>query len=75
MANYLSRYHITTKTCPIYPADLSKISLKSKTGKIVERLFLTVPWGCLWFVIVVFTDHTHLLYFCHFLPLMGVGQI
>ena len=23
----------------------------------VERLFLTVPWGCLWFVIVVFPDH------------------
>ena len=29
----------------------------------VDRLFLTVPWGCLRFVIVVFPDHTHLLYF------------
>ena len=28
----------------------------------VERLFLTVPWGCLRFVIVVFPDHTHLLF-------------
>ena len=28
----------------------------------VERLFLTVPWGCLQFVIVVFSDHTHLLF-------------
>ena len=28
----------------------------------VERLFLTVPRGCLQFVIVVFPDHTHLLY-------------
>ena len=28
----------------------------------VERLFLPVPWGCLWFVIVVFPDHTHLLF-------------
>ena len=28
----------------------------------VERLFLTVPWGCLWFVFVVFPDHTHLLF-------------
>ena len=28
----------------------------------VERLFLAVPWGCLRFVIVVFPDHTHLLY-------------
>ena len=27
----------------------------------VERLFLTVPRGCLQFVIVVFPDHTHLL--------------
>ena len=28
----------------------------------VERLFLTVPRVCLWFVIVVFPDHTHLLF-------------
>ena len=28
----------------------------------VEWLFLTVPWGCLRFVIVVFPDHTHLLF-------------
>ena len=28
----------------------------------VERLFLAVPWGCLLFVIVVFPDHTHLLF-------------
>ena len=27
-----------------------------------ERLFLVVPQGCLWFVIVVFPDHTHLLF-------------
>ena len=26
----------------------------------VKWLFLAVPWGCLWFVIVVFPDHTHL---------------
>ena len=29
----------------------------------VERLFLAVPRGCLQFVIVVFPDHTHLLFF------------
>ena len=29
----------------------------------VERLFLAVPRGCLRFVIVVFPDHTHLLFF------------
>ena len=28
----------------------------------VERLFLAVPWGCLQFLIVVFPDHTHLLF-------------
>ena len=28
----------------------------------IERLFLAVPWGCLRFVIVVFHDHTHLLF-------------
>ena len=29
----------------------------------VVWLFLAVPWGCLRFVIVVFPDHTHLLFF------------
>ena len=28
----------------------------------VERLFLAVPRGCLQFVIMVFPDHTHLLF-------------
>ena len=28
----------------------------------VGWLFLAVPWGCLRFVIVVFPDHTHLLF-------------
>ena len=31
----------------------------------VERLFLAVPRGCLQFVIVVFPDHTHLLFFIY----------
>ena len=30
---------------------------------LVERLFLAVPQGCLRFVIVVFPDNTHLLFF------------
>ena len=34
----------------------------------VEWLFLAVPWGCLRFVIVVFPDHTHLLF-------LGIIQI
>ena len=29
----------------------------------VERLFLAMPRGCLQFVIMVFPDHTHLLFF------------
>ena len=37
----------------------------------VEWLFLTVPWGCLQFVIVVFPDHTHLL----FLSLTGITAL
>ena len=32
----------------------------------VEWLFLAVPWGRLRFVIVVFLDHTHLLFFKQF---------
>ena len=28
----------------------------------VEQLFLAVPQGCLRFVIVIFPDHTHLLF-------------
>ena len=29
---------------------------------IAEWLFIVVPWGCLQFVIVIFPDHTHLLF-------------
>ena len=36
--------------------------LSSWCPVIVERLFLTVPRVCLQFVIVVFPDHTHLLF-------------
>ena len=39
------------------------LDLSSWCLMMVERLFLTVPWGCLRFVIVVFPDHTHLLFF------------
>ena len=40
------------------------LNLSSWCLEVVERLFLAVPWGCLRFVIVVFPDHTHLLFFC-----------
>ena len=47
------------------------LNLSSWCLVVVERLFLTVPWGCLRCVIVVFPDHTHFLflvavYFCFF---------
>ena len=38
------------------------LGLSSWCLLMVERLFLAVPWGCLQFVIVVFPDHTHLLF-------------
>ena len=40
------------------------LNLSSWCLLVVEGLFLAVPWGCLWFVIVVFPDHTHLLFLC-----------
>ena len=38
------------------------VSLSSCASWFVVLLFLPVPWVCLQFVIVVFLDHTHLLY-------------
>ena len=43
------------------------LNLSSWCLMMVEWLFLAVPWDCLRFVIVVFPDHTHLLYFCEVL--------
>ena len=40
------------------------LNLSSWCLVMVERLFLAVPRGCLQFVIVVFPDHTHLLFLC-----------
>ena len=39
------------------------LNLSSWCLVMVERLFLAVPRACLQFVIVVFPDHTHLLFF------------
>ena len=38
------------------------LNLSSWCLVMIERLFLAVPLGCLQFVIVVFPDHTHLLF-------------
>ena len=49
---------------------IALLNLSSWCLVMVERLFLTVPRGCLQFVIVVFPDHTHLL----FLRCFSVGN-
>ena len=46
---------------------IALLNLSSWCLVMVERLFLAVPQGCLQFVIVVFPDHTHLLFLGHFL--------
>ena len=41
---------------------IALLGLSSWCLVMVERLFLAMPRGCLRFVIVVFPDHTHLLF-------------
>ena len=41
---------------------IALLKLSSWSLVMVERLFPAAPWGCLQFVIVVFPDHTHLLF-------------
>ena len=41
---------------------IALLGLSSWCLVMFERLFLAVPRGCLQFVIVVFPDHTHLLF-------------
>ena len=41
---------------------IALLGLSSWCLVVVGRLFLAVPRGCLQFVIVVFPDHTHLLF-------------
>ena len=38
------------------------LNFSSRCLVMVEWLFLAVPWVCLRYVIVVFPDHTHLLF-------------
>ena len=45
---------------------IALLNLSSWCLVMVERLFLAVPRGCLQFVIVVFPDHTHLLFLINF---------
>ena len=41
---------------------IALLNLSSWCFVMVERLFLAVPRGCLQFVVVVFPDHTYLLF-------------
>ena len=41
---------------------IALLNLSSWCLVMVERVFFAVPRGCLQFVIVVFPDHTHLLF-------------
>ena len=49
---------------------IALLNLSSWCLVVVERLFLAVPRSCLQFVIVVFPDHTHLLFFTNLLYLL-----
>ena len=44
---------------------IALLSLSSWCLVVVERLFLALLRGCLQFLIVVFPDHTHLLFSIH----------
>ena len=50
---------------------IALLNLSSWCLVMVERLFLAVPRGCLQFVILVFPDHTHLL-FSNFAHIKGL---
>ena len=49
---------------------IALLNLSSWCLVMVERLFLAMPLGCLQFVIVVFPDHTHLLFLDVFLNML-----
>ena len=49
------------------------LNLSSLCLVMVEQLFLAVPRGCLRFVIVVFPDHTHLLFSMRYCTILITG--
>ena len=50
------------------------LSLYSWCLVMVGWLFLAVSWDCLWFVSVVFPDHTHLLFLILYLTVTHFNQ-
>ena len=51
------------------------LNLSSWCFVMFERLFLAVPRGCLRFMIVVFPDHTHLLFLVNVFCMMLIPTI
>ena len=51
------------------------LNLSSWCLMMVERLFRSVPRGCLRFVIGVFPDHTHLLFLAGFIIVVLVSKL
>ena len=54
---------------------IALLNLSSWCLVMVERLFLAVPWVCLQFMIVVFPDHTHLLFLLSIIILFSATHI
>ena len=52
---------------------IALLGLSSWCLVVVERLFLAVPWGSLQFVIVVFPDHTDLLFLIYRFCILWTG--
>ena len=50
------------------------LGLSSWCLVMVVWLFLAVPWACLLFVIVVFPNHTHLLFLVTRLPSTKIAK-
>ena len=54
---------------------IASLNLSSWCLVMVERIFLAMPRGCLQFVIVVFPDHTHVLFLVEILTGVEVTMI
>ena len=56
----VNRFIVKTLLDSTFTNDLKRKEIFSKMFIVAD--FLAVPRGCLWFVIVVFPDHTHLIF-------------
>ena len=70
----LSRFRIIQEGCQLTISMIRNLcqDFSNRCLVMVERLFLTVPRGFLQFVIVVFPDHTHLLFLIQILLLLAM---